>query len=48
MSGENFLIDYTAYMRSLAEKHKKLQHSKSNKHFFRENCKSSLRTCAVW
>lgn len=35
MSGENFLIDYTAYMRSLAEKHKKLQHSNSNKHFFR-------------
>lgn len=32
---ENFLIDYTAYMRTLAEKHRQLHHSKGNKHFFR-------------
>lgn len=32
---ENFLIDYTTYMRTLAEKHRQLRHSKNNKHFFR-------------
>lgn len=31
----NFLIDYTTYMRSLAEKHKELHHTTEEKHFFR-------------
>lgn len=31
----NFLIDYTVYMRSLAERHRELHHSTEEKHFFR-------------
>lgn len=31
----NFLIDYTTYMRSLAEKHRDLHHTENEKHFFR-------------
>ena len=31
----NFLIDYTSYMRSLAEKHTSIRHTKEEKHFFR-------------
>lgn len=31
----SFLIDYTAYMRSLAEKHRELHHTTEEKHFFR-------------
>lgn len=47
---ENFLIDYAAYMRTLAEKHRQLHHSKGDKHFFRgelqeffENLRSVVR-----
>ena len=32
---KNYLIDYTVYMRSLAEEHKKLHHRPEEKHFFR-------------
>ena len=31
----NFLIDYTTYMRSLAERHTSLHHTTEEKHFFR-------------
>ncbi len=31
----SFLIDYTTYMRSLAEKHRDLHHTEEEKHFFR-------------
>lgn len=31
----NFLLDYTTYMRSLAERHRELHHSTEEKHFFR-------------
>lgn len=31
----SFLIDYTAYMRSLATRHRELHHTTTEKHFFR-------------
>ena len=31
----SFLIDYTAYMRHLAERHRSLRHNPDEKHFFR-------------
>ena len=31
----NFLVDYTTYMRSLAEKHSSIRHTSEEKHFFR-------------
>ncbi len=47
---QNFLIDYTNYMRMLAEKHILLHHTSTDKHFFRgelqeffENLRSVVR-----